>query len=210
MNITVFGAAGGAGRCIVSEALARGHQVDAVVRTPARLAELPAGARGRVGDALSPGSVRELVRGRDVVITATRPAPGREAELVAVTEVMLGALAVTGDRLLVVGGAGSLTLPGGGTLADAPDFPADLLPIAEACAGQLASCRAASGVDWTYFSPAALLGPGERTGRHRLGGDALVSDADGLSALSYEDLAVALLDEAEVPEHRGRRFTAAY
>ncbi|WP_327288153.1 NAD(P)-dependent oxidoreductase [Streptomyces sp. NBC_01198] len=210
MHITVFGAAGAAGRQIVAEGLARGHRVDAVVRSSARLGELPAGARGLVGDALSYDSVVDLAAGRDVVITATRPAPGREAELVAVTEVMLPALAATGGRLLVVGGAGTLTLPGGGTVADAPDFPAVLKPIADACADQLARCRAAADVDWTYLSPAALLQPGERTGRHRLGGDELVADAGGVSALSYEDLAVVLLDEAEQPRHRGRRFTAAY
>ncbi|MFG1810335.1 NAD(P)-dependent oxidoreductase [Streptomyces sp. NPDC049040] len=210
MRITVFGAAGAAGRRVVAEALARGHQVDAVVRTPARLAGLPAGARGRVGDALSYASVVELAAGRDVVITATRPPHGRETELVAATEVMLAALAATGGRLLVVGGAGTLALPGGGTVAEAPDFPAEWRPIADACADQLARCRAATGVDWTYLSPAALLGPGGRTGRHRLGGDTLVTDADGVSALSYEDLAVALLDEAEQPRHRGRRFTAGY
>lgn len=210
MHITVFGAAGGAGSRIVAEGLARGHRIDGVVRSAARAAELPAGARGLIGDALSHDSVVDLVAGRDLVITATRPPHGREDELVTATEVLLAALATTGGRLLVVGGAGTLTLPGGGTVADAPDFPAGWKPIADACADQLARCRAAGDVDWTYFSPAALLGPGERTGRHRLGGDALVADADGVSALSYEDLAVALLDEAEHPRHRGRRFTAAY
>ncbi|WP_333770774.1 NAD(P)-dependent oxidoreductase [Streptomyces sp. IBSBF 2435] len=210
MRITVFGAAGDAGRRIVAEGLARGHQVDGVVRSAARTAELPAGARGLVGDALSYDSVLGLVADRDLVITATRPAHGREAELVTVAEVMLAALAAAGGRLLVVGGAATLTLPDGGTVADAPDFPAGWRPIADACAGQLARCRAATGVDWTYFSPAAALSPGERTGRHRLGGDALVADADGVSALSYEDMAVVLLDEAEQPRHRGRRFTAAY
>ncbi|WP_329370256.1 NAD(P)H-binding protein [Streptomyces sp. NBC_00669] len=210
MRITVFGAAGAAGRRITVEALSRGHAVTAVVRSPARFAELPDGARARVGDALSAASATESARDQDVVIAATRPAPGREGELVLATEVLLAAVTVTGARLLVVGGAGTLTVPSGGTVADAPDFPADWLPIARAGAEQLDRCRAAPLADWAYLSPAALLTPGERTGRYRLGADELVTDQHGVSALSYEDLAVVLLDEAEDPEHHQCRFTAAY
>jgi putative NADH-flavin reductase len=210
MLVTVFGAAGAAGRRIVTEALARGHRVSAVVRSATRFAELPDGALCRVGDALSFESVVELTRGQDVVVAATRPAPGREDELVAAADTLLAATAVTGGRLLLVGGAGTLTLPGGGTVAEAPDFPVSWQPIARAGADQLARCREATDVDWAYLSPAALLEPGERTGRYRLGGDGLVVDAGGVSAISYEDLAVVLLDEAERPKHHRCRFTAGY
>jgi putative NADH-flavin reductase len=44
MRIAVFGAAENTGSRIVAEALGRGHQVTAVVRDAARLAELPASA----------------------------------------------------------------------------------------------------------------------------------------------------------------------
>jgi putative NADH-flavin reductase len=37
-----------------------------------------------------------------------------------------------------------------------------------------------------------------------------VVDAHGVSAISYEDLAVVLLDEAERPKHHRSRFTAGY
>jgi putative NADH-flavin reductase len=210
MRITVFGAAGAAGRRITAEALARGHEVTAVVRSAARFAELPDGVLARVGDALSAPSVAELTRRQDLVIAATRPAPGHEHELVVAAQALLAAVAVTGTRLLLVGGAGTLTVPSGGTVADEPDFPADWLPIARACADQLERCRAATLADWSYLSPAALLGPGERTGRYRLGVDELIVDENGVSALSYEDLAVVLLDEAERPKHHRCRFTAGY
>lgn len=210
MRITVFGAAGAAGRRIVAEGLARGHQVTAVVRSAARLGELPDAAQGRVGDALSVDSIAELTRGADVVITATRPAPGLDDQLVDTTEALLTALASTGIRLLLVGGAGTLTVPGKGMVSEAPDFPVHWRPIAAACAAQLARCQEDGGVDWAYLSPAALLEPGERTGRYRLGVDELVVDAHGVSAISYEDLAVVLLDEAERPKHHRSRFTAGY
>jgi putative NADH-flavin reductase len=210
MRITVFGAAGAAGRRIAAEAVARGHQVTAVVRSADRFGELPDGVNARLGDALSADSATELTRGQDVVVGATRPPNGREDELVAATEVLLAATGAAGGRLLVVGGAGTLAVADGGTVAEASDFPAAWLPVARAGAAQLACCRASVGVDWAYLSPAALLEPGERTGRYRLGADALVVDADGRSAISYEDLAVVLLDEAERPKHHRCRFTAAY
>ncbi|QLE71281.1 NAD-dependent epimerase/dehydratase family protein [Streptomyces rectiverticillatus] len=213
MRITVFGAAGNVGSRVVTEALSRGHDVTAVVRNSARFGELPVGATARTGDASDPADVARLSAGQDVVIGATRPAPGSEHQLVAATEGLLAGLARTGVRLLLVGGAGSLALPGtdGTTVMDGPGFPADWRPIALACNDQLAACRTAEdGVDWAYLSPAALLEPGERTGHYRLGTDELLVDAEGNSAISMEDLAVALLDEAEHPAHHRTRFTAGY
>ncbi|MEE1825096.1 NAD(P)H-binding protein [Streptomyces sp. BE20] len=212
MRITVFGANGNVGSRVVTEALARGHRVTAVLRDPARPHRLPPSAVIAGGDARDPEDVRRLAADQDVLITATRPAPGHEDELAVATEGLLAGLTGTGVRLLVVGGAGSLALPGGDgrTVVDDPGFPAAWRPIADACREQLALYRADAGVDWTYLSPAALLEPGERTGRYRLGRDELVVDAAGTSAISMEDLAVALLDEAEHPAHLRSRFTVAY
>ncbi|MER6998371.1 NAD(P)H-binding protein [Streptomyces sp. NPDC000410] len=212
MRITVFGAAGNVGSRVVTEAIARGHEVTAVTRDPARFPELHPRALARAGDAANPEDVAGLSAGQDVVISATRPTPGHEADLLRAAEGLLAGLARTGTRLLLVGGAGSLTLPGtdGLTVLDDPAFPPDWRPIALACNDQLAACRAETVVDWAYLSPAAVLEPGERTGRYRIGGDELLTDADGNSAISMEDLAVALLDEAERPKHHRTRFTAAY
>ncbi|MFF4815871.1 NAD(P)-dependent oxidoreductase [Kitasatospora sp. NPDC001309] len=212
MRITVFGATGNVGRRVVTEALARGHEVTAVVRDPAKPHGLPTTVTLAVGDAGEPADVARIVAGQDLAVTATRPAPGREHELAATTRGLLAGLAGTGVRLLAVGGAGSLTVPGtdGTILVESPGFPAEIRPIALACGEQLELYRADGEVDWTYLSPAALLEPGVRTGRFRLGRDELLVDADGNSAISMEDLAVALLDEAEQPVHRRARFTAAY
>ncbi|MGW7069788.1 hypothetical protein ACWGII_00365 [Streptomyces sp. NPDC054855] len=79
----------------------------------------------RTGDAADPRAVETLAAGQDLVITATRPVPGREPELAAVTRALLAGLHATGVRLLLVGGAAGLTLPGtdGTPVVDAPDFP---------------------------------------------------------------------------------------
>lgn len=214
MRITVLGAAGNVGSRVVTEALTRGHDVTAVVRDPARFGELHPEATHRAGDAGVPEHVAELSSGQDLVVNATRPAPGREPEHAAVSRALLAGLATTGVRLLIVGGAGSLTVPGsGGVLAiDDPAYvPTAWRHIALASNAQFDAVRTAdTEVDWTYVSPSALLEPGVRTGGYRLGADELIVDAEGNSSISMEDLAVALLDEAERPKHHRTRFTAGY
>ena len=215
MRITVFGAAGNVGSRVVTEALARGHEVTAVVRDPARFTELHPDALHRTGDAGIPEQVAELSAGQDLVVNATRPAPGREPEHAAISRALLTGLAgIDGVRLIVVGGAGSLTVPGRqGVLAvdDPAHVPTAWQHIALASNAQFDAVRTAeTDVDWTYLSPSALLEPGIRTGTFRLGSDELIVDADGNSAISMEDLAVALLDEAEHPKHHRTRFTAGY
>ncbi|MFF1820010.1 NAD(P)-dependent oxidoreductase [Kribbella sp. NPDC058245] len=200
MRILVFGATGAVGSRVSQEALNRGHHVTAVSRA------------GTVqGDASDAADVAELSQGHDVVISATRPHAGQEAELTLAAKGLLNGLRFSRVRLILVGGAASLTVPGTGrTLAEQPDFPAELRPIAEACNEQLDLVRTATDVDWTYVSPPALLEPGIRTGNYRLGTDELVVAADGTSSLSMEDFAMALVDEAERAQHRGRRFTVGY
>ncbi|MEJ3747944.1 NAD(P)H-binding protein [Actinomycetes bacterium KLBMP 9797] len=212
MRITVFGAAGNVGGRVVAEALARGHEVTAVVRDETRFATLPTGAAHRVGDAANAADVARLTAGHDVAVAATRPAPGREGDLLTTTRALLAGLRGSAVRLLVVGGAATLTVPG--TRRTAIEDPTLVPPawraIAQASADQLAVCRSTSTVDWAYLSPPALLAPGKRTGRYRLGADELLVGPDGTSTISMEDLAVALLDEAERPRHRRARFTVAY
>jgi len=213
LSITVLGARGKVGQRIVAEALARGHEVTAVVRDPAQLDDLPAAARGSVGDAGSADDVARLGAAADVVISAIRPLPGQDEATVATTAGLLDGLARTDTRLLVVGGAATLNIPGAdGTLLldDARYLPAELRPIGVASALQHETLRAETRVDWTYLSPPALLSSGARTGRYRTGTDELLVDAEGRSAISIEDLAVALVDEAEHARRSRERFTVAY
>ena len=51
---------------------------------------------------------------------------------------------------------------------------------------------------------------GERTGKFRLGGDQLLTDANGKSRITFEDFAIALVDEVEKPAHVRKRFTVGY
>jgi hypothetical protein len=113
-------------------------------------------------------------------------------------------------RLLVVGGAGSLEVAPGVALVDTPNFPAQYK--SEALAGRefLNRLRAEKELAWTFLSPSAVLAPGERTGKFRLGKDQLLADAEGQSHISMEDYAIALVDELEQPRHTRERFTVGY
>ena len=110
----------------------------------------------------------------------------------------------------MVGGAGSLEVAPGQRLVDQPFFHAEWKPEALGGAAFLEALRAEPDLDWTFLSPSALFVPGERTGVFRLGDDQLLTAADGKSSISFEDYAVALVDELETPQRRRRRFTVGY
>jgi putative NADH-flavin reductase len=213
MKIVVLGATGNIGRRIVKEALDRGHTVTGVARNPAKASD-PRTMMVQ-GDATDVDSLTGAVRGADAVVNAISPRPGsvgKAPSLVAVARTLLSALPKAGvKRLLVVGGAGSLQRPDGLQIVDAPGFPDAYKPEALAQRDALAVYRAEGGnLDWTYLSPAAEIGPGERTGKYRTGGDRLLVDAKGKSSISFEDYAVAALDELEDPRFVRKRFTIAY
>jgi len=213
VNITIYGAAGNVGKRITSEALARGHNVTAVVRTKAQLGKLPDNVHPCATDVSDQQQLALTMKDQDLVISALRPSDGHEDALAALTHSVLDGAAAAGVRVLLVGGAGRLLIPGrdGETVLSAPDFlPASAVAIARACQAQYELCLSETRVDWTYLSPAAMLTPGDRTGRYRLGTHTLVVDESGVSCISMEDFAVAMLDEAEGKKHVRRAFTVGY
>jgi putative NADH-flavin reductase len=109
----------------------------------------------------------------------------------------------------VVGGAGSLEVAPGVRLVDTPDFPSAYKAEASTGAAFLDLLRQERELDWTYISPSAMFVPGERTGRFRLGRDQLLTNENG-SSISFEDYAIALVDEVEKLAHSRRRFTVGY
>lgn len=213
MHITVFGATGQVGRRVLAEARQRGHAVTAVVRDPGHAASLPSGVTVRGGDLGDPAAIDLACSGQDVIVHAARPADSDDRLMARMTRRLLLAADRHGARLLVAGGAASLSVPGTGgrLLLDDPRFLAPpLRPVGLASLAQYRACQSWETSNWTYFSPAAELFPGRRSGVFRLGRDELLLDGEGRSRLSLEDAAVALLDEVEDVRHPGGRFTAAY
>jgi Putative NADH-flavin reductase len=97
---------------------------------------------------------------------------------------------------------------------DDPEFPEAFKAEAEEMSGVLKDLRATSEkLDWLFVSPAGGFGsyaPGEALGHYRVGGDVLLTDKDGNSFISGADLAMAVVDEIEKPQHHRARFTVAY
>jgi putative NADH-flavin reductase len=215
MKIALIGATGFVGSAVLQELLARGHEVRALVRDPAKLAA-SAGLEVVKADVTSAAAVTEAVRGMDAVLSAYNPGWGH-ADLH--DEFLRGSDAITAGvkaagvkRLLVVGGAGSLYIAPGLQLVDTPEFPAEWKAGALAAREALNRLKAepAEGLDWTFLSPAMHLEPGARTGIFRLGRDEPVFDAEGHSRITVADLAAALVAETERPQFPRQRFTLGY
>ncbi|GHE37345.1 NAD-dependent epimerase/dehydratase family protein [Streptomyces vinaceus] len=214
-KIALFGATGTIGTRVLREALDRGHEVTAVVRDPAKLAD--SGAEVMLGDVLDPHSVAEAAAGQDVVVSAVGPGGGDPAVLVTAAKSLIGGVCTLGPdvprpRVVVVGGAGSLRTPQGPLVSAEPGIPEPVRALMQAHAEALDFLRTVpvEEVSWTCLSPAAQVAPGTRTGTYRLGLDDLVVEEDGLSRISTEDYAVALVDEIERDGHPGKRFTVGY
>jgi uncharacterized protein len=214
VKIVVFGASGAIGRGVTVELLERGHTVTAATRSGAPVEGLV--VRSVTGDASDPGSVARLVAGQDAVASATGPRRDRgedpEDSLLGVARGLAEGLRRAGvRRLVVVGGAGSLEVAPGQRLVDSPAFPPAWKPVALAHARALDEVyREIEDLDWTYVSPAEVIGPEERTGEFRVGGDCLLVDETGQSRISIPDFAIAIADELEHGEAFQRRITVAY
>jgi putative NADH-flavin reductase len=215
-KLVLFGASGMIGRRTLAEGLYRGHKVTAVVRDPSKVTEQNDDLTVAAGDITDPATVTRLAEGADAVIAAvSRRGPGLDqtAAYREVGESLIAGLRALGDAappVVIVGGAGSLEVAPGQRLVDQPGFPDGYKGEALAHAELLGWLRGVKDVKWSYLSPAASISPGERTGKFRLGGDELISDAEGVSFISAEDYAIALVDEAESNAHIGRRFTVGY
>lgn len=203
MNVAIIGAAGRAGSRIQAELLRRGHAVTAIVRDPAKVAVAP-GLTVKAGDANDGESLALLLAGHDAVVSAVM-------FLMSDAGTLIGAVKRAGvPRYLVVGGAGSLEVAPGVRVLDLPEFPETYKAEATRGAEFLDRLKTEPELNWTFLSPSAEFVLGERTGVFRLGDDSLLADANGRSWISYEDFAVALVDEIETPAHERKRFTVGY
>jgi uncharacterized protein len=208
MKITLYGASGMIGSRILNELVSRGHQVIAVVRNPSRIGRTDVAVRA--GDVLDSRGVAETAKGSDAVISAYAPPEDATNKLVDATRSLLSALKQAGvQRFVMVGGAGNLEVATGVPIVDTPKFPPEWKSHGLAHKEALAVLKE-SDLDWTSLSPAALIQPGERTGKFRLTGNAFVPDQDGQSHISAEDYAVAVVDELEHPRHVRQLLGIAY
>ena len=205
MKIAVVAANGRAGRLIVEEAVKRGVEVTAVVRSANKTA-----AKNVIQKDIMDLTADDL-KGFDVVIDCFGAWTPETLPLHSSTlKNLCDAVSGTNTRLLVVGGAGSLFVNKEHTacVADGENFPADWKPLANAMAKALNELRERKDVKWTYISPAAdFQAEGERTGKYILAGEEFTVNSKGESIISYADYAVAMVDEATKGNHIQQRIS---
>jgi putative NADH-flavin reductase len=212
-KIALLGATGFVGSALLDEALNRGHIVTAIVRHPEKLAQRE-GLVSLQGDVYDSDGLAASIRGHDAVISAFNPGwknPQLYDDQVRGTASIIAAVKRAGvKRLLWVGGAGGLQVAPGVRVVDQPDMPDWVRPGSLATIDALEQLRKEPELEWSFLAPSAQLQSGQRTGRFRLGGDALLTDAHGQSRISVQDYAVAMIDELERPAHVRQRFTVGY
>ena len=183
----------------------------AIVRSPEKVAQID-GVTTIKADASDVEALKAAISGSDIVISAFNGGwgdPEIYSKHLAGSKAIVAAAKAAEKRVIVVGGAGSLEVDGK-QLVDGPHFPDAYKDGARAARDALAALRSETEVEWAFISPAIMMAPGERTAKFRIGGDQPVFDAKGESHISVEDLAVAIVDEAEAPKHTGKRFTVGY
>jgi putative NADH-flavin reductase len=210
MKLTIFGASGATGTCLVREGLDAGHEVTAVVRDPARLT-VPAQARLQViaADVMDPASISPTVADADAVSTAIAP-PGTGPSTLRYdsTRSIMQAMRKTGARRLM--------FVSGSIVADAGESPylrylikpvvrrtflrhvnADFLAAEEEIR--------ASDLDWTIFRPPSLTNKPAR-GTYRVAAD---RNLPRCFTITRADLAACMLSALDDPATIHRHICAA-
>jgi len=102
VKLTIVAATGGIGRQMLDQALAAGHDVTAVVRSPGRL---PGGVRAVIADlaAADPAALESAVAGADAVLSGLGPRSRADAGIASRgTRAIAAAMSAAGARRLVV------------------------------------------------------------------------------------------------------------
>ena len=205
MKIAVICANGKAGRLIVKEAVDRGLDVTAIVRSNNQTV-----AKQVIQEDLFDLTSSDL-EAFDVVIDAFGAwTPETLSQHSTSLKHLCDLVSGKNTRLLVVGGAGSLYVNPEHTLQvmDTPDFPDIFKPLASNMGKALEELRARNDVKWTYISPAGdFQADGVRTNKYILGGEELTLNSKGESVISYADYAIAMIDEATSGNHIQQRIS---
>jgi len=183
MKLTIVAATGGIGRQLLEQAVAAGHQVTAVVRSPGKLS-VPGDVRVVAADLADadPAVLEAAVDGADAVLSGLGPRSNAEAGIASHgTRAIVQAMQAAGVRRIVVVSAAPIgTVPSPGRPKPPRHDPGDgflmrhlLSPLAKAMFREhyadlalMEDVLRDSGLDWTVVRPPRLTGK-PATGRYR-------------------------------------------
>lgn len=214
-NVLLIGATGFVGSAVLNELVSRGHKVTAVARNTEKVAksELVDAVKEDVANV---DAIAKLAEGKDAIISAYNPGWTNPDIATLISEnypKILSAAKKSGvERLLIVGGAGTLFCAPGLRVVDSGAIPEEIMggvrPLGDFYLNTLMN---ENDIDWVFFSPAGVFDQqGKKTGNYRLGKDDLIVDAEGNSHISVQDYADAMVNELEKPAHHKERFTIGY
>ena len=214
-NVLLIGATGFVGSAVLNELVSRGHKVTAVARNIEKVAksELLDVVKEDVANV---DAIAKLAEGKDAIISAYNPGWTNPDIATLISEnypKILSAAKKSGvERLLIVGGAGTLFCAPGLRVVDSGAIPEEIMggvrPLGDFYLNTLMN---ENDIDWVFFSPAGVFDQqGKKTGNYRLGKDDLIVDAEGNSHISVQDYADAMVNELEKPAHHKERFTIGY
>lgn len=214
-NVLLIGATGFVGSAVLNELVSRGNKVTTVVRNIEKLAKSDL-VNAVKEDVANVDAIAKLAEGKDAIISAYNPGWTNPDIATLITEnypKILEAAKKSGvERLLIVGGAGTLFCAPGLRVVDSGAIPEKIMggvrPLGDFYLNTLMN---ENDIDWVFFSPAGVFDQeGKKTGNYRLGKDDLIVDAEGNSHISVQDYADAMVNELEKPAHHKERFTIGY
>ena len=193
MKLFILGATGGTGRHLIQQALSRGHQITALVRSPQKITRRDPKLTILTGNPLNASELRAALHGHEAVISALGPhSPARTTAATDCARTMVSAMRdAEVQRLIIVSGA--LLFSSVGLLT--PLFALVRIVFSNVARDHGAAEQLVIGsrLQWTIARP-PYLSDGPLTGGYRIreGGHPPL----GLN-ISRADLAHFLLDVAE-------------
>jgi putative NADH-flavin reductase len=198
MKIVVIGASRGIGLEVVKQALARGHEVTALLRDPAKLELDHTGLHKVRGDVGKAADVQGAIAGQDAVCTCVGINPTRKpVELFSrgARNVLAALQDAPNTKFVAVTGVGAGDSRGHGGFFYDRIFQPLLLGTIYADKDREEELIKASSADWLILRPGFLTN-GPRTGKYRA-----ITDIAGVTAgkISRADVADFILNQLETP-----------
>jgi len=210
VKLTLFGATGGTGRQLLTQAVAAGHEVTAVVRDPRALDD---GVRGVRADLLTadPAVLRAAVDGADAVLSGLGPRRRADAGILSTgTRAIVEAMRETTARRLVIVSVAGIGLPRPTSRSVAETLLSGLAGIVfrrhYADVAELEAMLRTTELEWTSVG-VPLLSDDPLTARYRVAVGEWLPKAQ---RLSRADTAHCMLRTLEQPETVRQTMMAAY